>query len=84
MKVLISEGDWISRERIVELTNQVNGIRIRLEKADALELITTIRKTRPHVVILGIQLTNGNIINVLKNIHCLQPLNRLIVLVDAP
>jgi chemotaxis response regulator CheB len=80
MKVLISEGDWIYRERIVELQTQVSGLQVMLEKPDALSIISTIKKSRPDVVMLGLQLTNGNILDVLKNIQCSQFIQRLIIL----
>jgi len=80
MKVLISEGDWIYRERIVELQTQVFGVKVLLEKPDVQSIIATIKKNRPEVVILGLQVTNGNIIDVLKQIYPLQFIRRLIIL----
>ncbi len=80
MRVLISEGDWIYRERIMELQTQVFGIKVLLEKPDVQSIIAAFKEYRPEVVILGLQLTSGNIIDLLKKIYSLQFTGRLIIL----
>ncbi len=80
MKVLISEGDWIYRERIVDLQNQVFGIQVLLEKPDALPVILKIKSSQPDAVIFGTDFVNGNIIDVIKNIHHLPFIHHMIIL----
>ena len=83
MKILISEGEWLYRERMVDLQKQVFGTHVILEKAEGLSLISAIKKNKPDVVILDTHILNGNIMNVLRNINSLPFIRRTILFASS-
>ena len=59
----------VLRERVLDMLRDIPGVEVLGCAEDALHAIDCIRKLRPDVVILDIQMPHGTGLNILKNIH---------------
>ena len=68
MSVYIAEDSDVVRERLIALLSEIEGIEIAGQSSDAPGAVNAIRKLKPDVVILDIQMPGGNGIDVLRQI----------------
>jgi DNA-binding NarL/FixJ family response regulator len=79
-KVFIVEDSALIRSRLVELLGEIDGVSVVGEAQSPDEAVAGIRRTRPHCVILDLQLTGGTGIDVLRSVHPRSPEIAFIVL----
>ena len=68
MSVFVAEDSDVVRERLIELLTEIEGLDVVGQSSDAPSAVSAIRKLRPDVVILDIQMPGGSGIDVLKQI----------------
>ena len=69
MIVLVVDDSQIVRQRIVDMVSEIVGIDSVSEAGDKQEALNLAYKLRPDVLILDIQLPDGNGIDVLKEVR---------------
>jgi len=85
MKILISEEDWVDQQRIMDLHTRFNGIQILFEQPNVSSIILAIRSIHPNVIIIGTQLSNENILDIIENTPTLiPPPTQLIFIRETP
>jgi two-component system, NarL family, response regulator DesR len=78
-RVYIVDDSVLIRERLVDILSEIPEVQVVGQSADAYEALTMIRKTRPDVVILDIQMPGRSGIALLKDIKGDTPATRVIV-----
>jgi DNA-binding NarL/FixJ family response regulator len=68
MKVFIADDSPIVRERLGSLVGEVKGVEVIGQAGDVAEALAGIRRLRPDVVILDIQMPGGSGIEVLRQV----------------
>jgi DNA-binding NarL/FixJ family response regulator len=68
MRIFIADDSAIVRERLIEMLSDLKGVEIIGQAGEGLEALNSIQKLKPDVVILDIQMPNGNGIDVLQKI----------------
>jgi DNA-binding NarL/FixJ family response regulator len=71
--VFIVDDSKAIRERLAKMLSEIDGIKVIGEARNAAEAVTGIRNLKPKVVILDIQMPDGNGIEVLKIIKQERP-----------
>jgi DNA-binding NarL/FixJ family response regulator len=71
--VFIVDDSKAIRERLAEMLSEIVGVKVIGEARNAAEAVTGIRTLKPKVVILDIQMPDGNGIEVLKIIKQERP-----------
>ncbi len=69
IKVFVVDDSIVLRERVLEMLRDIPGIDVLGCAEDGLHAIDCIRRLRPDVVVLDIQMPCGNGLDVLKNIR---------------
>ncbi len=78
-KVYVVDDSTLIRERLVEMLSEIPEVRVVGQSADAYEALEMIRRTRPDVVILDIEMPGRNGIALLKDIKRDMPTTQVIV-----
>ena len=68
MMFFIAEDSEAVRGRLIELLSEVEGAEVIGQAANAVDAIEGVRRLKPHVVILDIQMPGGGGIDALKRI----------------
>jgi DNA-binding NarL/FixJ family response regulator len=84
MKVFVVDDSAIIRDRLKRLLADEADIQTVGESSGAHQAIAAIREHKPDVVLLDIQLVNGNGIEVLEQVKKMQPAPAVIILTDYP
>jgi DNA-binding NarL/FixJ family response regulator len=84
MKVFIVDDSTLIRERLKTMISEHPQIEISGEAQSARQAIDSIRKIKPDVVILDIRMSEGNGIEVLKNIKKNKWVPKIIILTNYP
>ncbi|MCL5952363.1 MAG: response regulator transcription factor [Chloroflexi bacterium] len=84
MKVYVVDDSAIIRDRLKRMLADELNIQTIGETGDAQRAVEAIREQKPDVVLLDIQLLNGNGIDVLEQVKQVQPAPAVIVLTDYP
>ena len=84
LKVYVVDDSALLRQRLVGLLSELDRVEVIGEAEDRDQAITEVTKLRPHVVILDIQLRQGNGIEVLTQIKQVQPSPTVIMLTNYP
>ncbi len=82
LKVFIIDDSAPVRERLVRMLNDIRGVQVVGQAADAPQTLTTILEAKPDVVILDIRLPGGNGITVLRRLQKEQPAPKVIMLTN--
>ena len=69
MRVLIADDSAAVRERLAELLREIPNVHIVGEASDGIEALRLVKRNRPHVAILDIQMPGANGIDVLREIR---------------
>jgi len=84
MKVFVADDSSIIRERIIGMLSVVRGIEITGQAQDAPEATDSIKRLKPDVVILDIQMPGGSGIDVLQQIKRAEPAPIVMMLTNHP
>ncbi len=84
MKVFLVDDSILIRQRLARMLSNVRGVEIVGEALGPRDAITAILETKPDVVILDIQLLNGNGMQVLQNIKQEKPMTVVMVVTNFP
>jgi DNA-binding NarL/FixJ family response regulator len=68
-RVLVADDSALVRKRLMTLLSEIGEVEIVGQARDAAETITSIRESKPDVVILDVRMPDGTGIDVLKAIH---------------
>jgi DNA-binding NarL/FixJ family response regulator len=68
MMFFIADDSEAVRERLIDLLSEVDGAEVIGQAANAGDAVEGVRRLKPHVVILDIQMPGGSGIDVLKEI----------------
>lgn len=68
MMFFIADDSGPVRERLIDLLSEVEGAEVIGQAANARDAVEGVRRLKPHVVILDIQMPGGSGIDVLKEI----------------
>jgi len=68
MRILIADDSELLRVRLVDMLSEIEGIEIIGQAQDSLDVIESIEKLNPHVVILDVRMPQGDGIKVLEAI----------------
>lgn len=68
MTFFIADDSEAVRERLIDLLSEVDGAEVVGQAASACDAVEGVRRLKPHVVILDIQMPGGSGIDVLKEI----------------
>ncbi len=79
LTVFLADDSMVLRERVLDMLRDIPGVEVLGCAADGLHAIDCIRKLRPDVVVLDIQMPRGTGLDVLKNIHPVDGVPLLIV-----
>ncbi|HEV2913747.1 MAG TPA: response regulator transcription factor [Pyrinomonadaceae bacterium] len=71
--IFIVDDSKAIRERLAKMLSEIDGVKVIGEASNAAEAVTGIRTLKPKVVILDIQMPDGNGIEVLKIIKQEKP-----------
>jgi DNA-binding NarL/FixJ family response regulator len=82
MKIFVVEDSDAIRERLIEMIGELEGVVVVGEATSFDEAVRGIRRTRPDVAILDIQLASGSGIDALAAVKREQPGLRAIVLTN--
>jgi len=84
LKVYVVDDSALLRQRLVGLLAELDRVEVIGEAEDRDQAIIEVTKLKPHVVILDIQLREGNGIEVLTQIKQVQPSPTVIMLTNYP
>lgn len=84
MKVFLVDDALVIRQRLAKMLATVKGVQVIGEAEEADDAIQSVRRLRPDVVILDLQLLNGTGLDVLMDIKKDQPAPVVIVLTNFP
>ena len=84
MKVFLVDDALVIRQRLAKMLATVRGVQVIGEAEEADDAIQSVRRLRPDVVILDLQLLNGTGLDVLMDIKKDQPAPVVIVLTNFP
>ena len=84
MKVFVVDDSAIIRDRLKRLLADEVDIQTIGESGEAPQAIAAIREQKPDVVLLDIELLNGNGIDVLEQVKKAEPAPAVIILTDYP
>jgi DNA-binding NarL/FixJ family response regulator len=82
VKVCIVEDSDIVRERLAAMLTETGGVEVVGEASGAVEALAIVRRLRPDVVILDLQLAEGSGFDVLKTIRRDGPTPLVLVLTN--
>ena len=83
MKVFIADDSAVVRKQLIAMLSDLPEIEIIGQAQDTLEATNSIRKLKPDVVILDIQMPGGSGIDVLQNIKKDNPAPMVIMLTSC-
>ena len=69
MRAFVVDDSIVLRERVLEMLREIPGMEVLGCAEDGLQAITSIRRLKPDLVILDIQMPRGTGLDVLRNIH---------------
>jgi len=84
IKVFVVDDSIVLRERVLEMLRDIPGIEVLGCAEDGLHAVNCIRRLRPDVVVLDIQMPHGTGLDVLKNIRPIAGSPLLIVFTNFP
>lgn len=84
MDVFIADDSRLVRERLATMLADIDGIRLVGEAGDVQAAVEGIRATRPHALILDVELPSGTGFDVLKALAGTEPMPRIIMLTNNP
>jgi DNA-binding NarL/FixJ family response regulator len=84
VKVFIVDDALIVQERLVTMLGELAGVEVVGQAETVAEAINAIQKLQPDVVILDIQMPDGNGIEVLQNIKQAEMAPMVIILTNYP
>ena len=84
LRVLIVDDAGALRERLAEMLSQVSGLDIAGEAANVAEALSAIRELQPDLVILDLQLPDGNGLQVLWEAKQNYANMKVIILTNQP
>ena len=84
LRVYVVDDSALLRQRLLGLLAELDRVEVIGEAEDRDQAIIEVTKLKPHVVILDIQLREGNGIEVLTQIKQVQPSPTVIVLTNYP
>ena len=68
IKVFVADDSMVLRERLLDMLREIHGVEVLGCAEDGLHAIECIRRLKPDVVVLDIQMPSGTGLDVLKNI----------------
>jgi DNA-binding NarL/FixJ family response regulator len=84
LRVYVVDDSALLRQRLLRLLAELDRVEVIGEAEDRDQAIIEVTKLKPHVVILDIQLREGNGIEVLTQIKQVQPSPTVIMLTNYP
>jgi DNA-binding NarL/FixJ family response regulator len=81
IKVVVADDSIVLRERLLDMLHEVQGVEVVGCAEDGLHAIDCIRRLKPDVVVLDIQMPSGTGLDVLKNIKRGESASSLTVIV---
>jgi two-component system, NarL family, response regulator DevR len=84
LRVYVVDDSALLRQRLLGLLAELDRVEVIGEAEDRDQAIIEVTKLKPHVVILDIQLREGNVIEVLTQIKQVQPSPTVIMLTNYP
>jgi two-component system, NarL family, response regulator DevR len=84
LRVYVVDDSALLRQRLLGLLAELDRVEVIGEAEDRDQAIIEVTKLKPHVVILDIQLREGNGIEVLTQIKQVQPSPTVIMLTNYP
>lgn len=83
-KVFVVEDSASVRGRLVELLGEIDGVSVVGEAATPDEAVAGILRTKPHCVVLDLQLIDGTGVEVLRTVRADSPEIAFVVLTNHP
>jgi len=84
IRVFVADDSAPIRQRLITLLSEIGNVEIVGQAQDVAETITSVRESKPDVVILDIRMPGGNGIDVLENICKKRPAPKVIMLTNYP
>jgi DNA-binding NarL/FixJ family response regulator len=84
IRVLVADDSALVRKRLIALLSSIGNVEIVGQAWDTAETITSVRESKPDIVILDIQMPDGNGIDVLVSIRRERPAPKVIMLTNYP
>lgn len=84
MRAFVVDDSIVLRERVLEMLRDIPRIEVLGCAEDGLQAITSIRRLKPDLVILDIQMPRGTGLDVLRNIHSTANAPLFIVFTNFP
>jgi DNA-binding NarL/FixJ family response regulator len=84
LKVLIVDDSQVLREKLTEMVSQVRGLEVVGEAEGVADALRAINELKPGLVILDLQLRDGNGLEVLRKTKQIHPSIKLVVFTNQP